>query len=86
MVLKGNGSRQRLEGEQKRRGKIKEERSRRRRTKAGETEPAMTLGVAEEAAIASAGDKRACSDGGNRKDECGGSEGTGAGTECGDSS
>ena len=46
----------------------------------------MTLGVAEEAAIASAGDKRACSDGGNRKDECGGSEGTGAGTECGDSS
>ena len=48
------------------------------------TEPAMTLGVAEEATIASAGDNRACSDGRGRKDKCSGYEGTGAG--CGDSS
>ncbi len=34
-----------------------------RSSKTGETEPAMTFGVAEEATIASAGDNRACSDG-----------------------
>jgi len=34
----------------------------------------MTIGVAEEATTASAGDNEACSDGGNRKDECGGVE------------
>ena len=39
----------------------------------------MILSVAEEATIASAGNNRACSDGGNQKDECSGSEGTGAG-------
>ena len=43
----------------------------------------MTLGVAEEATIASAGDNRACSDGGYRKDEYGGSKGTGSRTGCG---
>jgi len=44
----------------------------------------MTLGVAEEATIASAGNNRACSDRRGRKNKCGGSEGTG--TECRDSS
>ena len=39
----------------------------------------MTLGVAEEAAIASADDNRVCSDGRSRKDECGGYKGTRAG-------
>jgi len=52
-----------LERESERGGKIKEEGNRRRRTKAGETEPATTIGVAEEATIASAGENRACSDG-----------------------
>ena len=42
------------------------------------TKPATTFGVAEEAAIASAGDNRTCSDGGDREDECGGSDGYGA--------
>ena len=44
----------------------------------------MTPSMAKEATTASAGNNRACSDGGNRKDECGGSEGTGVG--CGGSS
>jgi len=35
----------------------------------------MTIGVAEEAAIASAGDNRACSDGRCGKNECGSDEG-----------
>jgi len=48
------------------------------------TKPATTFGVAEEAAIASAGDNRACSDGGDREDECSGSKGTGV--ECRDPS
>jgi len=39
----------------------------------------MTLGVAEEATIASAGNNRACSDERGRKNECGGDEGTGTG-------
>jgi len=51
-----------LERKSEREGKIKEEGNRRRRAKAGETEPAMTIGVAEEATIASAGNNRACSD------------------------
>jgi len=48
----------------------------------------MTLGVAEEAAIASAGDNRACSDGGCGENKCGSGEGIGARgrTECGGSS
>ena len=51
-----------MEGEQEGRGKVEEER---RRGKTGtETNPATTIGVAEEATIASAGDNRACSNGG----------------------
>ena len=73
-----------MEGEQEGGRKAEEERSWRGET-GTETNPATTISVAEEATIASAGDNRACSDGGNRKDECGGSEGTGAGTECGGS-
>jgi len=48
------------------------------------TKPAMTFGVAEETAIASAGDNRACSDGRGRKDECGSGKGirTRGRTEC----
>ena len=85
---KGNDPRQKLEGEQKRGEKIKEEGNRRRRTKAGETEPAMTFGVAEEATIASAGDNRACSNGGSQKNEHSGSTRTESRseTECGASS
>ena len=53
-----------MEGEQEGGGKVEEKGSRRR--KAGTmTEPATTIGVAEEATIASAGNNRACSDGGN---------------------
>jgi len=56
-----------LEGEQERRREDeRKEGSRRRSSKTGaKTEPATTLGVAEEATIVSAGDNRACSDGGN---------------------
>ena len=62
-----------MEREQERGGKVEEERSwRKTGTK---TDPATTIGVAEEATIASAGNKRACSDGRDRKDECGGCEG-----------
>ena len=43
------------------------------------TEPATTFGVAEEAAIASAGDNRACSNGRCGKNERGGHKRTGAG-------
>jgi len=60
-----------LEGESERGGEIEKERSRRGRTKAGKTKPAMTFGVAEEATTASAGDNRACSDGGSRENKCG---------------
>ena len=60
-----------MEGEQEGGGKVEKKGSGRR--KAGTTtEPATTIGVAEEAAIALAGDNGACSDGGNRADECGG--------------
>jgi len=38
----------------------------------------MTIGVAEEAAIASAGDNRACSDGECGKNECSSGEGIGS--------
>ena len=41
----------------------------------------MTLGVAEEATIASAGDNGACSNGECGKNECGSSEGNRARTE-----
>ena len=37
----------------------------------------MTFGMAEEATTASAGDNGACSDGGNREDECSSSKGCG---------
>ena len=39
-----------------------------------ETDIATTISVAEEATASSAGDNRACSNGGNREDKCGGSE------------
>jgi len=44
----------------------------------------MTLGVAEEATTASAGDNRACSDGGSRENKCGSVERIGGWewTEC----
>jgi len=42
----------------------------------------MTLGVAEEATIASAGDNRACSDGRSGENKCSGSKGTGDRTGC----
>jgi len=60
-----------LEGKQKRGGEIEEERGK-RRTKTRKTEPATTPSVVEEAIIASAGNNRACSDGGSREDKCGG--------------
>ena len=73
---------------QERGRKIKEEGSRRRNSEAGETEPATTLGVAEEATIASAGNNWACSDGRCGEDKCGSSArpGIGARTEYGCSS
>jgi len=78
MVQEGNGPGQKLEREQEGGKKTKEEGSWRRKT-GTETDPAMTIGVAEEATIASAGDNRACSDGGCGENECGGREETGAG-------
>ena len=52
-----------MEGEQEGGRKVEEKGNRR---KAGTTtEPATTIGVAEEAANASAGNNRACSDGGD---------------------
>ena len=75
-----------MERKSERGGKIKKEGNGRRRAKAGETEPAMTISVAEEATIASAGDNRACSDGGCGENECGSSEGSRARTEYGGSS
>jgi len=45
------------------------------------TEPATTIGVAEEAAIASAGDNRACSNGRGREDKCGSGKRIGSRTE-----
>ena len=48
---------------QERGGEIEEER-RRSSSKARKTEPATTFGMAEEVTIASAGNNRACSNGG----------------------
>ena len=64
----------------------REEERLRKRAKAGETEPATTISVAEEATIASAGNNRACSNGGCGENECGSSEGIRARTEYGGSS
>ena len=58
-----------MKREQERGGKVEEEGSGRRKT-GTETDPAMTIGMAEEATIASAGDNRACSDGGCGENEC----------------
>ena len=63
-----------MEGEQERGRKIEEEGNRRRKT-GTETDPATTIGVAEEATIASAGDNRACSDGGGGENKCSSSKG-----------
>jgi len=41
----------------------------------------MTIDVAEEATIASAGNNGACSDGRGREDKCGSGEGIGSRTE-----
>ena len=49
------------------------------------TKPAMTFGVAEKAAIALAGDNRACSDGRSGKNKCGSGEGIGSRIEYGGS-
>ena len=69
-----------MEGEHEGGGKVEEKGSRRR--KAGTmTKPATTIGVAEEAAIASAGNNRVCSDGRGREDKCGSGEGIGGRTE-----
>jgi len=46
----------------------------------------MTIGVAEEATIASAGDNRACSDGGSGENKCGSGKRIRARTEYGGSS
>jgi len=50
------------------------------------TKPATTIGVAEEAAIASAGDNGACSDGGSGKNKCSSTERIGNGARGRDSS
>ena len=64
-----------MEREQEKRKEIKEKRSW-KRIETGETKPATTFSVAEEATIASTGDNRACSDGRGGEDECSGSKGT----------
>jgi len=54
---------------------VREERTGRRGSKTGaETDIATIISVAEEATAFSAGNNRACSNGGNREDEYGGSE------------
>jgi len=65
-----------LEREQKRRGKIKGKEGNRGRSteKRAETSYATTIGMAEEAIVPSAGNNRACSDGGSQEDECSSSE------------
>jgi len=75
-----------LEREQERGRKVEEEGNRGRNTEAGETEPAMTIGVAEEATIASAGDNRAYSNGGSGENKCSSSKRIRARTEYGGSS
>ena len=65
-----------MKGEQEGEEEVEEKGSRRR--KVGTTiKSATTIGVAEEAAIASAGNNRTYSDGGNRKDKYGSSKGCG---------
>ena len=66
-----------------RRREVEEEGGWRSKTRI-KTDPATTIGVAEEATIASAGDNRACSDGRCGENKYGGCKRTGAG--CGDSS
>ena len=64
-----------MEGKQKERGKTeRKEGNRKRNTEVGETDIAMTLGVAEKVNASSAGDNSACSDGESRENECGSSE------------
>ena len=59
-----------MEGKQERRRKIeRKERTRRRSAETRETELATTPSVAKEATTASAGNNRACSDGGYREDQ-----------------
>ena len=69
MVQESNGPRQKLERKQEGGGKIKRKERTGRNSKAGETKPAMTLGIAEEANLASAGNNRACSDRRDREDK-----------------
>ena len=71
-----------MEGEQEGGGKVEEKESRRRKARTT-TKPAMAFGVTEEAAMASAGNNRTCSDGRDRKNKYGGCKETGA--ECRDS-
>ena len=63
MIQEGDSAGQKLARKQERGGEIEEER-RRRSSKVRKIEPATTFGVAEKATIVSAGDNRACSDGG----------------------
>jgi len=59
---------------------VREEKTGRRGSETGaETDIAMTISVAEEATASSAGNNRACSNGGNRKDKCGVVRGSGQG-------
>jgi len=62
-----------LERKQEGRGEIKEKTSW-RRIETGETKPAMTFSMAEEATIASTGDNRACSNRRGRENKYGGVE------------
>jgi len=66
-----------LEGKQERGRKVKgEEKTRRRSSEAGaKADIAMTISMAKEANVPSAGDNRACSNGRCGKDKHGGSEG-----------
>ena len=69
-----------MEGKQKERGKTeRKEGNRKRNTEVGETDIAMTLGMAEKVNASSAGDNSACSNGRGREDECSSSEETGIG-------
>jgi len=69
-----------LEGEQEGRRKVEEKGSRRREAETM-TKLATTIGVAKEAAIASAGDNGACSNGRSREDKCGSGKGIRSRTE-----
>ena len=67
--------------EQKGRRKIEEEGRRRSAETGTENKPATTLGVVEEATTASAGDNRACSDGGCGENKCSSDKRNGRRTE-----